>query len=119
MRKCQIGDIVAQTTFTKVPDSLVVRLNRTAYSKQQAHKVNAVVKLDNTLTVEGSEHGLDAVIMHSGTINNGHYTAYRKHRGKWYLLDDKRCTAEGPEDMTAVARKRGQPVMALYKKVKA
>jgi hypothetical protein len=117
--KCQIGDIVTRTTFTKVPDSLVVRLNRTTYSEQQAHKVTAVVELNNTLNVEGSEYSLHPVIMHRGTINNGHYTIYRKHQERWYLLDDKRCIAEGPEDMAGVARKRGQPVMALYKKVKA
>ncbi|KAG0241154.1 hypothetical protein BGW41_006260, partial [Actinomortierella wolfii] len=37
-------------------------------------------------------YNLFAVINHQGKMDTGHYTAYAKHRGEWFSLDDHKVT---------------------------
>jgi len=45
-----------------------------------------------------SNYVLFASCVHMGTQRSGHYAAYTKHKGKWYLKDDLQCEeVEFPE----------------------
>lgn len=79
---CKSGQIRSDTTLTKIPDSFLVRLNRTTFAGGFASKTQTVIELDNALDLLDSQYALRAAIMHRGRINRGHYTAFRKEKGQ-------------------------------------
>ncbi|KAF9578607.1 hypothetical protein BGW38_005503, partial [Lunasporangiospora selenospora] len=44
-------------------------------------------------------YNLFAVINHQGKMDTGHYTAYAKHRGEWFSLDDHKVTLATQKDV--------------------
>ena len=42
----------------------------------------------STSTERLSSYRLYAVVVHSGVLEGGHYVAYVKRRGRWFLCDD-------------------------------
>jgi len=42
-----------------------------------------------------------ALVIHWGISNGGHYAAYTKHKGKWYLVDDETKTEVDTPDENA------------------
>jgi ubiquitin C-terminal hydrolase len=67
---------VTRTVFETFPDVLIIALT---------HK--------QTIQVSGQfgRYKLFASCVHVGNQNGGHYMAYTKHKGKWYLKDDLQC----------------------------
>lgn len=113
-KKCG-GVLNEKRHLSKVPDNLVVSINRMSF-RNGSRKISTKIELDEVFEMQGSQYALKAVINHKGPrLNTGHYTAYREQQGKWYCLDDSMCIAEAPQD----GGKRGNAVMALYKNVKA
>jgi ubiquitin C-terminal hydrolase len=61
-----------------------------------------ILSLTHKQTIQVSEHlnkyKLFASCVHVGSQRGGHYMAYTKHKGKWYLKDDLQCVeCEFPE----------------------
>ncbi|KAG0042662.1 hypothetical protein BGZ83_000206 [Gryganskiella cystojenkinii] len=44
-------------------------------------------------------YNLFAVINHQGKMDTGHYTAYAKHRGEWFSLDDHKVSLASQKDV--------------------
>lgn len=58
-------------------------------------------------------HRLDllcAALHKGGSVDSGHYTAFRRHRGEWYEFDDNIAT---PHDPKAFLREHGAQVTTL------
>ena len=66
-----------RTTFEKFPSILVV---------STTHKTTLTVQ-ENLAHLE-----LFASCVHVGSQRGGHYMAYTKHKGQWYLKDDLTCS---------------------------
>lgn len=100
--KCNKSELQSRTEITKLPENIVIKLNRTRFADNQATKVETIVpyaekifpriKSDEDEEEEYKEvpYELSAGIMHKGdTIQEGHYTIYRKQGDNWFLLDDR------------------------------
>jgi len=70
------GIAVVRTLYTKMPNILVISF------KMYDQKVP--VELEEE--VAGKK--LFAMSTHHGSVNSGHYIAYTKHKGQWYLKND-------------------------------
>jgi hypothetical protein len=121
--KCGEQTLITKTTFTKLPDNLVMKINRTAFNERarRATKVATPVDLDISKPVELGEEKFEiaAVVRHDGdSITCGHYTIFRKLDGKWFLLNDKECTSKA-ENEVRDHRRNGKCAMLLLKKLKA
>jgi ubiquitin carboxyl-terminal hydrolase 22/27/51 len=44
---------------------------------------------NSTLDVEDTQYELFALTVHIGSLDSGHYVAYTKRNGKWYLFNDE------------------------------
>lgn len=67
---------VTRTTFESFPKILIL---------STSHKTTMTVK------EKLGKFSLFASCVHMGNQHGGHYAAYTKHCGKWYLKDDLRC----------------------------
>jgi ubiquitin C-terminal hydrolase len=67
---------VTRTVFETFPDVLIIALTH-KQTIQVCEKFN--------------KYKLFASCVHVGNQNGGHYMAYTKHKGKWYLKDDLQC----------------------------
>ncbi len=43
----------------------------------------------NQIDSEGTQYELFALTVHIGNLDNGHYIAYTKRYGKWYVFNDE------------------------------
>jgi ubiquitin carboxyl-terminal hydrolase 4/11/15 len=92
--------ILKKIEVWSVPRLLLIVLKRFKHQGVLMSKVNKVVQfpiegLDLDSYVLGDRPGiydLYAVSNHIGSLGYGHSTAYAKHEGKWYELDDSRVT---------------------------
>ncbi|KAG0272165.1 hypothetical protein BGZ95_012098 [Linnemannia exigua] len=50
-------------------------------------------------TIPTYVYNLFAVINHQGKMDTGHYTAFAKHRGEWFSLDDHKVTLAGQKEV--------------------
>ena len=46
------------------------------------------VKLDEYLTINSKKYALFAMSTHQGSVHGGHYIAYTKHKGEWFVKND-------------------------------
>ena len=90
-------DAVQTTTIQVWPQSLVLHLSR--FSSHKGRKVTTAVDFDKELKVEEAWGGssssrglptyvLTAVVVHTGSMDYGHYFAYVQVGTTWYLCDD-------------------------------
>eukprot|EP00658_Telonema_sp_P-2_P001948 TRINITY_DN10725_c0_g1_i7.p1 TRINITY_DN10725_c0_g1~~TRINITY_DN10725_c0_g1_i7.p1 ORF type:complete len:372 (-),score=55.77 TRINITY_DN10725_c0_g1_i7:91-1206(-) len=89
-------DAVQHTTIQVWPQSLVLHLARFT---NKGKKITTGVDYDKTLKIEAKWGGeassrglpnydLTGVVIHTGSMDFGHYYAYVKVGSKWYLCDD-------------------------------
>ncbi|KAK3723031.1 hypothetical protein LTR37_002177 [Vermiconidia calcicola] len=121
-KACSHDSLTTTTTFTKVPDNLVLRMNRVNFDQQTqcASKAMTLVDLEPTsFSSGGAEYELSAIVRHWGSsIYAGHYTIFRKQDDKWYELDDK-TSSHVTEEKVKDHPRNGQCAMLLFKKIKA
>ena len=139
--ECNKAKLESVTEFTKLPENLVIKLNRTRFANNKATKVETIVryaetifpriKFDNEDGYKIGQYELSAVVMHEGhTIENGHYTIYRQQDGRWFWLDDGRCEEVAWSEVHDLAKFEnetpneepkcvGHSAMMLYKKAPA
>jgi ubiquitin C-terminal hydrolase len=131
--KCKKTELQSQTSFTRLPENIFVKLNRTRFGKNEATKVETSVPYAETIfpqikSNKPERYELFAVVMHEGaTIEKGHYTIYRQQNGHWFWLDDGQCEQVAWSEVkdlakfagdtpTSKQRSAGHSAMMLYKK---
>eukprot|EP00916_Digyalum_oweni_P026423 GHVL01043419.1.p1 GENE.GHVL01043419.1~~GHVL01043419.1.p1 ORF type:complete len:1394 (+),score=290.14 GHVL01043419.1:220-4401(+) len=88
--------------FSSIPPVLQIHLRRFQYNLATMHmfKVNDYFSFPKYLDMEkyvpgGGEYSLHSVIVHSGSIDSGHYLAFVRpdpDEDQWYRFDDERVT---------------------------
>lgn len=101
--------IIVSKEFDSLPDILFIHLSRYYNEKK---KNNDFVVINEKLTVQNKVYRPIGYICHSGTLENGHYTAYAKVNGKWYHFDDFSVQEMRFED----CQKRGAYIL-MYSKI--
>ncbi|OQO01061.1 hypothetical protein B0A48_13304 [Cryoendolithus antarcticus] len=124
--KCSNCSHAAQhqvSTYSKLPDNLVIRLNRVDW--MTGSKINTIVELPSELEFSQPhkmKYRLDAVVRHKGISSNaGHYFVDRRRacagvkngESEWVRIDDD-VVCDATEAMRQNGHK-GQAVMVLYK----
>ncbi|KAK5172098.1 uncharacterized protein LTR77_003736 [Saxophila tyrrhenica] len=116
---CKERTLVAHTEYTQLPEIIFCKVNRTTYHSTTGEKgkTRTPVDLDPYgIKLEGQNFHLIAVVHHDGnTPESGHYTVFREHYGRWYLLDDKTVTEVKEADVKDHARK-GQSAILMFEK---
>ena len=115
-------EAVMQSALVIAPTVLVVQLNRFEKKKDSqtgkitTHKVDVDVSFDETLRLhrfDGYSYELVAMILHTGSLSEGHYTCVTKYDdGLWYLHNDSTVTRIGQLPLQAK-----EPYMLLYRKL--
>ncbi|KAK6428721.1 hypothetical protein LTR95_015135 [Oleoguttula sp. CCFEE 5521] len=111
------------STHSKLPDNLVIRLNRIDW--MTGSKISTVVDLPSELEFTQPrklKYRLDTVVRHKGmSTNAGHYFVDRRREGvkngesEWVRIDDD-VVSDATEAMRQNGHK-GQAVLVLYKAV--
>lgn len=85
-----------RTELSKLPDVLTFHLKRFAFpsNKKIKGKSKYPAKLDMACfsagnLLEEQMYELFAVTVHIGSLEMGHYIAYTKRYGKWFLFNDE------------------------------
>lgn len=78
-----------QTTVTHAPRILTVHLIRFDAS---GTKLDRFVNYTLDIKFAAKKYELFAVILHSGSAKDGHYSALVQHRGAWTFANDDACT---------------------------
>jgi ubiquitin C-terminal hydrolase len=89
-RGCKmVGDITKRMSFVKLPRVLCFQIKRFE-QYPQLRKLEGFMKFKLKMSHQCfvSRFKLLAVIVHSGSISGGHYTAYTKRNHRWYLFND-------------------------------
>ncbi|KAI8350654.1 hypothetical protein B0O80DRAFT_123514 [Mortierella sp. GBAus27b] len=100
-------------TKIKFPAQLDMTQYTTSARKLKKNKLAALQKLNgasdsgspstsHTASVDPIPtylYNLFAVINHQGKMDTGHYTAYVKHRGEWFSLDDHKVSLASQKDV--------------------
>ena len=115
--ECGKDQLTAKTVFTKIPENIVLKMDRTRYDNKPT-KVDTLVELDRKkFDFNGVIYEVTAVIRHaSPSPMFGHYTIFRKFDHAWHLLDDKSCSRMSANEVKDDKRK-GQCAMLLLKKI--
>jgi len=90
------------------------------------HQLDIAPYLEEGVVVpEGqtANYHLNSIIMHSGELNSGHYTAYVRKNGLWYHCNDSRVRQVTPEEITGVLNgihiDNGEPYILFYEQTPA
>lgn len=78
------SNVMVKKEFRVLPEVLVIQLSR--YHRNR--KNDNFVIINENLEIGDKLYRPIGFICHSGTLENGHYTAYAKVDTKWYLFDD-------------------------------
>ncbi|KAJ2813368.1 hypothetical protein H4S07_000743 [Coemansia furcata] len=90
-----------------------------------AEPTSRMRRADATRANPACQYTLFAVIDHTGMLDTGHYTAYARHRSRWYRFDDAAVTRADVRDVLGFAddqaARQGRPAkgrayMAFYVK---
>mmetsp|Transcript_13224 Transcript_13224/g.24767 ORF Transcript_13224/g.24767 Transcript_13224/m.24767 type:complete len:432 (+) Transcript_13224:160-1455(+) len=89
-RGCKsVGNITKRMSFIKLPRVLVFQIKRFE-QYPQLRKLEGFIKFKLKMSHPcfKESYKLVAVIVHSGTISGGHYTAYTKRSHRWFFFND-------------------------------
>ena len=123
------GSPMKKLAFETLPPYLVINLMRfrNDMSKLQ-HPVSFPERLTITYLSEQSpdrnnnSYKLLGVVLHSGSIESGHYTAYVRRGNVWYFCDDARVekisSQEIANTMQSGNNKHGTPYILFYENTK-
>jgi|GEM_PF-5969233 len=106
-----------KTTIHKAPKTLIIALKR---FDNAGHKITTKTaypaSLSLTTPVDGAiRYALFAVVLHSGTLTGGHYTAQVKTaNNEWHLANDSRVTTSS--EATALSQNEAAYVL-FYKRI--
>ncbi|KAH0577692.1 Ubiquitin carboxyl-terminal hydrolase family protein [Spironucleus salmonicida] len=84
--KCNDFNMYTQSSFVSLPQQLLIIITRFTYNT----KIQAQIQFDENLFLQNEHFKLKSVIMHAGTLNQGHYTCVSEKDGKWWEISDER-----------------------------
>ncbi|XP_034020492.1 ubiquitin carboxyl-terminal hydrolase 47 [Thalassophryne amazonica] len=109
-------DAIFQCQITQHPDILTLLLKRFSFDFETNRyvKVHCEADIPETLQTQDLTYNLYAVVMHSGSLSGGHYTACIKsfENGEWYDFNDTRVQRAALGN----ACRRSQAYLLMYKK---
>ena len=91
-RRCDLCHTVASKLSTEIlttPQAMVVQLLRFQQGTE-VRKNSSSVKLTPTIHLDGATWHITGIVNHTGTLHQGHYTAYVCHHHRWFRCDDAR-----------------------------
>lgn len=96
------ADVIRRSVITRWPDYLTLTLARWKFELESATYTKLTHEFDFPMVLQGhylerttgsnpgTNYNLTAVILHTGTTDNGHYTAIVEgDDGEWYICDDE------------------------------
>lgn len=106
----------ANPTFINFSDKLYVRIDRT--DPQKSTKIDDNITETKTITIKSdkndTDYTLSGFIVHKGgSMQGGHYVAYVKKGGQWYLSDDSNVTRK---EETAAIKASEKAYLFFYTK---
>ena len=110
--KCIIANIL--------PRNLFISLKRFEFNPitMSAKKISTPVQIPEQLQLadQYGKHAyeLKGSVVHSGTINGGHYTAYALTNGKWYYFNDAHNEQVSKESMQAFIKQGFDPIRSHF-----
>ncbi|MGL5263419.1 MAG: ubiquitin carboxyl-terminal hydrolase [Candidatus Rhabdochlamydia sp.] len=120
--KCvQVELIKEERKFAKKPTYLAIQFARFSHDERGPSKIHTLIidipeQLDTTsLAIKDSSLGkyeLTSFIVHSGTLNSGHYIAYLKKEDQWIKCDDESTSYTDKSD---VLQDLSNSYMCFYK----
>lgn len=107
----QSMDLRCTRKFVYTPIIMILHLKR---FDNKNKKIDKFVDYATELTISaGAAYALFAVIMHSGTLHDGHYTCCCEVKGHWYKCDDEVVTPI--TDINAIIQR--DAYMLFYKRI--
>ena len=104
-------DVRCTRKFVYTPVIMIIHLKR---FNNKNKKIDKFVDYATELTISaGAAYALFAVIMHSGTLHNGHYTCCCEVKGHWFKMDDQVVTPI--VDINAIIQR--DAYMLFYKRI--
>lgn len=109
-----ITSIIKQTRFLRLPNYLILQIKRFE-SGPYPRKANAMMSFTHSMALQGDgeigRYQLVAVAVHSGSLGGGHYIAYGRREGTWYLFNDSSCSMVSQSQVT-----EAQAYLLIYMK---
>ncbi|XP_063972085.1 uncharacterized protein LOC135159919 [Diachasmimorpha longicaudata] len=113
--KCKCEKHKLFTTFRRLPNVLIVQINRYAMSDGYVAKMNSIVHIPENLEITSDEiknedhHGQKfipvCIIAHVGSaMDCGHYTSYVKHGEQWFHYNDMSVTPMSTSEALTAAQ---------------
>ncbi|CAD8120719.1 unnamed protein product [Paramecium sonneborni] len=80
---------VKKTKITNLPRYLILHLKRFKFFPKST-KITQQIKFSIESNFCNTEYKLIGVIVHSGSLEQGHYYSYGRRQNKWWLFNDQR-----------------------------
>ncbi|CAD8088197.1 unnamed protein product [Paramecium primaurelia] len=89
---------IKKTKITKLPQYLIIHLKRFKFFPKY-NKIIQHVKFSFESTFYGINYSLVGIIVHSGSLEQGHYYSYCKRQNKWWLFNDQKTKQVNNNDV--------------------
>lgn len=87
----------------KINKILVLHIKRFKTVNYVSSKINEDILVDEELIIRSKRFVLKGFIVHSGSLNFGHYIAYINKDGVWYCVDDEKVNIVNFKDVVKKA----------------
>jgi len=78
--------------ISKISNNLILHFKRFKFVNNKYIKDKRKIYVNNIITINSYNYELRGIIIHSGSINGGHYIFIGKNlNNKWYIYDDLKC----------------------------
>lgn len=118
-------DTTKTLSIKTLPQTLIIGFKRFKSVRGRAEKLQTLVSfpLDASMGEistddKSAEYSLIGIVMHSGTFDGGHYTAYSKNysQNRWYFCDDSSVRPVAVPDIEAIAAGTANPYILFYQR---
>lgn len=110
----EVSIVKEELRFSELPENLLINFERFAPNLKNPKKptkftnpIEVPEELDAKLLKKDSldqKYELSSFIVHRGTVNGGHYIAYRKVHDQWWECDDGRISDRSTKEMLSAAK---------------
>ncbi|CAD8164606.1 unnamed protein product [Paramecium octaurelia] len=89
---------IKKTRITKLPQYLILHLKRFKFFPKQ-NKIIQHIKFSLESSFCGIKYSLAGIIVHSGSLEQGHYYSFCKRQNKWWLFNDQKIKLVNNNDV--------------------
>ncbi|KAF7684437.1 putative ubiquitin carboxyl-terminal hydrolase 8 [Astathelohania contejeani] len=112
--KCNANKAIKCLSWNKTPNILVLVNN--CIDRTMQTKLSYTFDVDYKLHIKDTNYIISSIIIHSGSVNGGHYIANCNRGGQWYEFNDALVTPINKADFREKI-KNMEGVVFIYKKV--